>query len=224
MATGQWGESGSGVVYQANVFFQLGLSRCQLGFGFRNVIVTGDQSAALLAELHPWILTNFRPLLSPLDKLIGCEVVNVAAKTGVSHDYGNIGGTSDAQAASTQPSFMACTVSLKSGYRSRLGTGRFFLPVRHEGWVDGDQLSSTGNTILQGFVTAFGTTFITNGLLDGTRLANFHEALPERPRTGRNASALGPLPAVPATWYDVESVRLNTIPTSLRSRRAGVGS
>jgi hypothetical protein len=224
MARVEWGGAGDPPVYQCNVLFQLGQSRCQWGFGMRNVIVTGDNSQAILDELHPWVLSNFRALLSPLDKLIGVDVVNVRDKTGVSHDFGNIGGTSDAQAASTQPGFMACVVSLKSGYRSRLGTGRFFLPVRHEGWVDGDSLSSTGITVLQGFVTAFGTQFITNGLVDGTRLANFHEALPERPRTGRNASALGPLPAVPAMAYDVESLRLNTVPTALRSRRAGVGS
>jgi hypothetical protein len=224
MATGTWNATNAFRVYQVKVQFRLGLSLCQFGFGMRSTAGSADVSQAILDSVVPFMTTNLRPLLAPFDQLVSADVENVLERTGVSHDFGNIGGTSDAQGVTAEPSMLACVVSMKSGVRTRLGTGRFFFPLRSEGQVSGDVLSDGGRQGIQAFVTAFAGEYIGVNPVMGARLANFHGALPERPRTGRRATELGPLPAIESRWYDVESLRLNTVVTALKSRKAGVGS
>lgn len=225
MAKGTWGTGALETrVYDVSVQFRMGLSVAEWGFGLRNTTGSADLSADIRDWVAPWVQSHFRGLLTPEDRLVSLDVANVAEKTGVSFDYGNLPGTGAGGIGPTVPSMLAVVVSMKSGYRQRLGSGRFFLPVRIEGNIDGDLLSGGATTLYQQFVTDFGSEFIGTNPIGGARLANFHDALPERPRTGRNAAGKPPLPAVGATWYDVESLRLNTQITALKSRKAGVGS
>jgi hypothetical protein len=56
--------------------------------------------------------------------------------------------------------------------------------------------------------------FVGNLITTDLHLVNVHRALPAR--SGR--------PALPPSWYDVTSARINTQLTSLRRRKVGVGS
>lgn len=224
MPLGDWTDPAQPPAYEVKTTFRIGLSLCQFGWGMRGTTGSADVAQSILESVRDFQMQNLRPLLAPFDQMVSVDVLNVREKTGVSHDFGNIGGTSDAQLAWSHPSMLAVVVSLRSGYRTRLGTGRFFFPVRQESQVSGDVLSDSGRQGIQAYVTALAAEYIGVNPVIGARLANFHPALPERPRQGKSSTGKPPLPAVAAQWYDVESLRLNTIVTALRSRRAGVGS
>lgn len=220
MATGPWGGAGNRSIFDVKVQFNLATSRCQFGFTVRDVEGGTPTAQAVIDAVHPWVTTHIKPMLYPVDAVVGVDVVNPATKIGSSYTFANGAGTIGQVAAARVPSLLAVVVSMKGEMRTRYGQGRFFLPVRDEAFIEGETLSGTAVTAYNAALASLEGLFIGDTATTGFRLVNAHKLLPgDRPHTAGE-----PLPEVPATWYDVVSLRLNTTITALRSRRAGVGT
>lgn len=201
---------------EVKIQYTLGASRQQTGFALR-------REGALLATLNDvaqnvsdTLLTTFRALL-PFDASVtGIDVVNVVTKEGGSISPAGAAGTAQGAEA---PGFLCAVASFKGELRARYGQGRMFLPCIKDAWADRETLVGDGILHLNDFVTAMRAAYVTTASGQQFRLINWHPALP----AGRPNGTHPERPAVPASWYDVTSIRLNTLLTSLRSRKQGVG-
>lgn len=220
MAKGPWVGTGSASLFRVKLTMVLGASRCQMGFTLRDVAFQGQTAQTAAAEIHTRLQTPLQGILTSADSLVDVDVTHLQEKTGSSVSFGTAVGALNAVAQERQPAFLACVASFKSGFRTRYGTGRMFIPIRYEPWVEGDTLSTAGRTSIEAFLDVLRTNYVGSGVQGEFRLVNAHETLP----AARPSKSETPLPEVPAQWYDVESIRLETRLTALRSRRMGVGT
>lgn len=168
----------------------------------------------------PWADTHFRSLLYTGDQLLGVDVLRLTDKTGAAHSFSTTAGSFAITGVHLLPSFMMVPVSLKGEQRTRHGQGRMFWPVRSEEQIQGDEVEATRRTLFQNVLTALTDAFIVNVVTGDIRLCNYHDAMPQR----TNASGAVVRPALPASWYDVTSARINFTVSALRSRKVNVGS
>lgn len=220
MAIGPWGGAGNVPVFKVTHTFKLGQSLCQTGYHIRGTVSAAPTAAAVLAQASIWATTNLRSLLYSADQLIGTDVVDLVTALGASQSHNNQAGTIAVSTPSQIPSFMAVTVALKGELRKRYGQGRMFLPLRIDQWVDGDALNADAATAYNAALAALDERFVQGVTNPNMKLANVHAAKDQRGTPG----APGYRPALPAQWYDVTSMRLNTTVTALRSRKVNVGS
>lgn len=211
MATGSWGGSGDTRVFRVNVLFKKALQNCQTGFHIRDVGVNTLDPEDVADEAFTWATTQFIKTLHLVDDLIGVDVTNLATKEGFSKSASGVHGTNTGEAA---PSFLMVPVSLKGSIRRRYGNGRMLWPVSSELFIAQNVLHPDGVTVFQTVIDDFVSRFMEGPLFGTMRLVHLHGPL----------APLGARPAVPATWYDITSVRLNTSLSSLRRRKVGVGS
>lgn len=210
-------------IFRVEIQFELENAKCQTGFYLRDALLNDNDLQDVLDAVVPIADTQFRAMLMAPDLLTGVDVVRIFDKVGISHSFSSTAGSVAGGLDSTVPGFTACVLNLKGERRIKLGQGRMFLPVRFETWVTGSQVSNAGVAVINPFITAMTDAFIGNQLTGGLQLCNYHDAKPERPTTRKGQP--GPnLPAVPASYYDVTSLRLNRTLTSLGSRKLGNGS
>jgi len=211
MATGEWGGILDQRVFRVNILWTQALQKCQTGFHLRDVGVNTLTPEDVVDLVKPFASEQFVKLIHASGSLVGIDVVNLVTKEGASFSYQGVNGLSGGEAA---PSFVTVPVSLKGGLRRRYANGRMLWPVGGEGNMQGDQLAPNGVAVAQALVDDLTSRFMGGALFSTARLVHLHGPLAARENR----------PAVPASWYDVSSIRVNTLLSSLRRRKVGVGS
>lgn len=222
MARGTWGGTLDPNIFHVNIRFLRSGQHCQTGFKVRDA-VTNDNTAQEVAEaVDAAILSSFRGLLLTNEQVEGIDVRRLGSEEGgwVPKTYAEgSGGLDVSSAGNGTPAFIAANLALKSEIRKRYGQGRMFLPMSHDGWMDGNFMNSTGVSNFAAFLTAMTSNFTGSTTTHDLILVNAHPAIPEHLAVGQP----GYRAAVPASWYDVVSLRLSTTITFLRTRKYGVG-
>lgn len=220
MARGTWGGLTDPNIFKVNIQFLLGTSKCQTGFKLRDAAVQDNSTQQVADQVRNVLQDPIRSLLGGTDQFVGVDVLKMGTEDGAFAPSSVSVGAYPVGGGAEMPNFMAANVALKSEIRKRYGQGRMFLPIVNDEQVDGNALSVTGQTRPQAFIDALVGNFSGSILTHDLILVNAHPALAQRLVPG----VPGYRPAIPASWYDVVSVRLNLIVTMLRSRKAGVGS
>lgn len=222
MARGTWGGALDPNIFRVTFRFTNRSQHCQTSFKVRDA-VTNDNSAQEVADsVATAVSSNFRNLLLTSDTLDGIDVIRLGSEEGGWHPFTPAegqGGLDISSAGNGTPAFVAANLSLKSEIRKRYGQGRMFLPMVHDGWMDGNLLNNTGVTNINTFIAALTSNYTGDPVTHDLILVNAHPALPEHLSPGQP----GHRAAIPASWYDVVSLRLNTTVTMLRSRKLGNG-
>lgn len=222
MARGTWGGALDPNIFQVNLQFTLGTVKAQTGFKLRDVAAQDNSCEDVANEVRAQLESPFRNLLTAVDFLTAIDVVKLGTEESFISLFTPAEGPGALQTslAQTLPSFMVCNVSLKSEIRKRYGQGRMYLPLRDENHVQGDTINALGVTAMNVFVNPLIEHFTGDALTHDLLMVNAHPAMPQRAAPGApNYRA-----AIPASWYDVVSVRVNTAITTLRSRKLGVGT
>jgi hypothetical protein len=220
MARGTWGGTLDPNIWKVNIRFYMGSSQCQTGFKLRDVALNDNTGDEVAEEVRTQLEIPFRGLLKTSDGMIGVDTVRLGAEEGGWAPSTTQAGTLTPPGAAALPDFVSVNVSMKSEIRKRYGQGRFFLPETQEGGVDGNQLSNDGVARIQAYLDVMAAHFMGDPVTHDLLLVNAHPLLPAREAPG----SPGYRPEIPASWYDVVSLRINPIVTSLRSRKSGVGS
>jgi hypothetical protein len=220
MARGTWGGALDPNIFRCTIRFRLGVSKCQTRFHVRDVGIQGQTEQDVAEEMQTQLLTPFRGLLSDADAIESWEAAKLGGDTGYSLPETGGTGTTGHNVTTEAPDFMAAVVSLKSEIRKRYGQGRMFWPIFAENMIDENVLSTIGVNVLTTLVTAFTDHFTGDPVTHDLLMVNAHGLIPQHGAPGLP----GYHPEIPPSWYDVLSLRLNTVVTSLRSRKAGVGS
>lgn len=220
MARGTWGGALDPNIFKVTIRFLLGVQQCQCGFHLRDVGVQDNSEQDVADEVLAQTAASFRNLLKPTDTLLAVDARILGQDTGATADAGNLAGLQPADAGTSEPSFLAAVLTLKSEVRKRYGQGRMFLPCAVEGFVSGDILTVDATNNYATFITALTDHFTGDPVTHDLLMVNAHGTLPARPPSGSYPGR----PEIPPSWYDVLSLRMNTIVTHLRSRKVGVGS
>jgi len=219
MADGEWGGALQVHPLQIKISWLVGTNVQQTGFYLRAAAANIADAEEAATEVAQWVTDHFRNLLRVEHRVLSIDATDLVRREGFTISPASQMGTAGGDASLTLPGFVAAVVSLKSAKRTRYGQGRMFLPVVNEGMVYGDVIAPTSVPAFQGTIDELVDAF-TGNTLTGYNLINVHGVLPPRPATGSRPAR----PEIPPSWYDVQSVRLNLPVTSLRSRKAGVGS
>lgn len=220
MARGTWGGAGDPNVFRVIIRFLLGSQHCQTGFHLRDVAINDNTEQEVADEVRAQLWGPFRNMLYDSDTLEDVEAQILGQDTGAVAAGAAQAGTIAFNADQMLPSFVSCNIVLKSEIRKRYGQGRMFVPMRKESQISGDNVSAEGLVFVNDLITAMTDHFTGDPVTHDLLLVNAHGILPARPPVGSSPGR----PEIPASWYDVVSVRANSIATSLRSRKVGVGS
>ncbi len=220
MSRGTWGGTLDPSIFKVNLRFKLGSSFCQTGFKLRDVGTKDNSAQDVADEVATQLEAPFKTLLKPTDSLEGIDVIKLGSEEGGWHPFSPSVGLFSFTDAEELPHFMCANIALKSEIRKRYGQGRMFLPLVADALVDGNILTTGGVSRMNIFLTPLQDHFTGDPVTHDLLLVNAHPALPQRAAPG----APDYRPAIPATWYDVVSVRINNVATFLRSRKVGVGS
>jgi hypothetical protein len=220
MARGSWGGITDPNVFRCTIRFRLGVSKCQTRFHLRDVAFNDNSEQEVAEQMQTVLRSAFRGILSDADAIESWDAAILGQDTGYSLPETTGTGTTGHNIATEAPDFMAAVVSLKSEIRKRYGQGRMFWPIFAENMIDENVLSSVGISVLTSLVTAFTDNFTGDPVTHDLLLVNAHGLIPAHGTIGTP----GYHPDIPPAWYDVLSLRLNTVVTALRSRKAGVGS
>lgn len=220
MARGTWGGATDPNIFRCTVRFRLGVSKCQTGFHLRDVAINDNTEQDVAEEMQTQLLAAFKGILSTADAVESWEAAILGQDTGYSLPEVAGAGSTAYDATTQAPDFVSAVVALKSEVRKRYGQGRMFWPIFAENMIDENVLSAVGINVLTNLVTAFTDHFTGDPVTHDLLLVNAHGLIPQHGAPGLP----GYHPEIPPSWYDVLSLRLNTVVTSLRSRKAGVGS
>jgi hypothetical protein len=220
MARGTWGGALDPNIFKVNLLFLLGTSKCQTGFKLRDYGVQDNDPQEVADTVRTTIGDTFRGVLAQTDSFLGVDVLKLGTDEGAWSPQTTQTGGEAVDAASEEPNFVCCNIALKSEVRKRYGQGRMFIPIVNEAFVSGNVLSATGVSAMQGLVTAIQNNFTGSGATHDLLLVNAHDILPAIGAVGTP----GYRAEIPRSWYDVVSIRINSIVTALHSRKAGVGS
>lgn len=220
MARGTWGGNADIHPLKVRISFLLGTSQCQTGFTLRDRSLTPSDPQDAAEHVGVWVNDHFRTLFHNTDRMLGVDVLDMTTGEGGATSFSNLTGTSSAATTVLLPSYVQCTVSLKGELRRRYGQGRMLWPCRFEDGVTQDILNPSGVTLFQGVIDSFVARYMDDGVTDTYRAINTHGAIDPRPATPTTPAR----PAVPPSWYDVTTARLNTVVSFVRSRKQGVGS
>lgn len=219
MASGTWGGSGDNKIYQVRLNWAQGSGLCQTGFHLRDLAVQDNTAETVANAVDAFFNGQFKTLLMNADTLINVDVLVKGTVTGFKKLYNNVHGTMNPQINQWQPGFLAIKVDLKTSNRSRYGQGRMFWPCRNGDYTTQETLNATGITAYQGVVDDLISKFTQSVVSNDLRLVNVHGVIPEKPATSTHPARA----AVPASWYDVETVHLDTLVRHVASRMAGIG-
>lgn len=219
MARGTWGGVGDRHPYKVNIKWTAGTSVQQTGFHMRATGAEIGAAQEVADEVADFVNDSFRTILTTDNRILGVDVVDMVSFEGGTVSPANLAGSIAYGEAGSTPDFIAVTTALKSELRTRYGQGRMFLPIIGEYMIDRNRLSAAGAAAIQGVIDAMVERY-TGGGVFGYRMVNVHGAIDARPATPSRPIR----PAIPPSWYDVVSLRLNTNVTALKSRKSGVGS
>lgn len=211
MATGQWGGALQERIFKITIAWIAALQRCQTGFYLRDVGLNGETPESAANHVATWVQAQFPALLHQEDRLVSVDAMNIVTKQGYAKEFANLPGANGGERTAT---FLMVPVSLRGEQRRRYGQGRMLWPVSSELMVNGQELSAAAKNDYIGTAQLLADRYIGNALTHDFRLVNVHDAKPQ----------VGNRPALPASWYDVTSVRVNTLLSSLRRRKVGQGS
>jgi len=212
MAQGSWGESGDRTVFRVTVRWLAAGQKCQTGFYLRDTGLLNDQDAEDVVNLvDPWVQQRFIHCLHQDDRIDTLDAENITTKVGFAKSYSGLAGAGGGVRA---PNFLQVPVALKGELRRRYGSGRMLWPVAAVGWLNGQQLTDANLADFNTTAADLATRFIGSDLTLPVRLVHAHDTLP----------AKGARPLVPRQWYDVTSIRVSSLVSSIRRRKAGVGS
>jgi hypothetical protein len=220
MARGSWGGITDPNIFRCTIRFRLGTAKCQTGFHLRDVAFNDNSEQDVAEQMQTVLRSTFRGILSDADAIESWDAAILGQDTGYSLPETTGTGSTGHNATTEAPDFLCAVVALKSEIRKRYGQGRMFWPIFAENMVDENVLSSTGISVLTSLVTAFTDNFTGDPVTHDLLLVNAHDVIPQHGTVGTP----GYHPEIPRQWYDVLSLRLNTVVTALRSRKAGVGS
>jgi hypothetical protein len=218
MADGTMGGALDQNVFKVSIGYLSQGQHCQTGFKLRDVAVNDNDAGEVNDAVQLWANGAFKALLLDSDFLEYVDVVKLFSEEGSRHDYVNNAGTRAASASSILPTFLACNISLKTQRRKRYGQGRMFWPMRDDRWVDLDILNAGGIAAFQGAIDDLVARF--TGLTADLHLCNSHLTIPARAATTTTPARA----AIPPHWYDVDTVKLETAVTAIKSRKVGRGS
>lgn len=222
MARGTWGGALDPNIFKVTFRFRMGTSKCQTGFKVRDVAAQDNSAQQVAQQVSDTLNTPFRFLLSSNDVLESIDVIKMGTEEGglvqFTPTLGQGGNTNVGTAK--LPQFVCANVALKSEIRKRYGQGRMFLPLVNEAHVDENIINNDGVAAINGFLTPLSGNFTGSTVTHDLILVNAHGPLAQRKVPGVS----GYRPALPASWYDVVSLRINAAATFLRSRKIGVGS
>lgn len=220
MARGTWGGALDPHIFKVTVRYLIGVQQCQNSFHLRDVGVQDNSEEDVANEVRTQLENGFRSLLKTSDSMVGYDVRTLGADTGFALAPSGTPGLNATTDDNALPSFTAAVLSLKSEIRARYGQGRMFLPLTGINQQDYNTITATfiaqANTLITAMTDHFTGDPVTHDLL----LVNAHGIIPARPATATTPARA----EIPPSWYDVTSLRLNQICTSLRSRKVGVGS
>src|SRR5215213_4594761 len=222
MARGTWGGALDPSIFRVTIRFMRGGSHCQTSFKLRDVAVNDNSPQEVADSVANAMLGTFKGQLLVTDTVEGIDVLKLGTEEGGWHPFGPAegqGGLGLDVAGQGLPSFVAANLSLKSEIRKKYGQGRMFLPIANDNYVDGNVLNQSGVNNTNTVVNVLTQNYTGDPLTHDLILVNAHPALPQVMAPGQE----GYRPAIPASWYDVVSLRLNNAVTMLRSRKLGVG-
>lgn len=219
MADGQWGGALQVHPLQIKISWLVGTNVQQTGFYLRAAAVNIADAEEAATEVAQWVTDHFRNLLRVEHRVLSIDATDLVRREGFTISPASQMGTVGGDASLTLPGFMSAIISMKSAKRTRYGQGRMFWPVVNEGMVFGDVIAPGSVAAFQGTLDELADAF-TGNTVGGYNLINIHGVLPPQPATGSRPAR----PELPPSWYDVQTLRLNLPLTSLRSRKAGVGS
>lgn len=220
MARGTWGGAGDPNIFKVTVRFLLGVQQCQTGFHLRDVAINDNTEEDVANEVRTQLEDGFRGLLKTSDSMVGYDVRTMGADTGFALAPVGVPGLNATTDENALPSFTSAVLSLKSEIRARYGQGRMYLPLTGINQQDYNLITATFVNQANTLITAMTDHFTGNPATHDLLLVNAHGVIP-----ARAATATRPARAeIPPSWYDVTSLRLNQIATSLRSRKVGVGA
>lgn len=211
MASGPWGGALNQRVFRVNIQFTRGAQLCQTGFHVRDVGLPTLDAEEVADAVSPFVTTQFVKLLHTADQVIGLDVENLVSREGHSISYASTPGVAG---GTPNPSFITLPISLKGSIRRRYGSGRMLWPVPVIEHMVGNGLHGSAQPIFAAVVADLWERLGEGGLLSTMRLVHVHDTLPVT--TSR--------PEVPASWYDITSIRMSTRTSSLKRRKAGVGN
>lgn len=194
--------------------------KIQTGFKLRDLAVQDNTAQSVIDAVDPWVVNFLVTLLLTVDTIDALDVTRLGGEEGAEKIYVNQAGTLGHSLDHSLPTWTAVNVALKTSLRKRYGQGRMFLPLRSDIWQDADFLSPTGigafNNVITGLTDAFSGSVLTHDLV----LVNTHGILPAKAATATSPGRQ----QIPAKWYDVEAVKLNTLVSGVRSRKIGIGA
>lgn len=197
-------------VYKFNIHMTIRNMEMVTGFHCRDVLVPNTSPEEAHAEIKPWVLGAFRAALTRQAQItkLACTRLNDGAFFDESFT-----ATPGQYNVDTTSTMLALTAAFKSNNRSRKANGRMFLP--YAGPPDADRAQQgtldAWNTAMAALMTLVGGVIIVGQM--------------KLVVVGQNPAQVKDGPTIePRQWNDVVAIRVNPIVTSVRSRRAGVGS
>jgi hypothetical protein len=220
MARGEIGGVGSPNIFKCSIRTRIENQLVQTGFKVRDVAVQDNDPSEVGAVVKSWVDDHYKALFLVTDDILAVDVLKMGTDEGWTYEYSNVHGTASLTTGTWHAPFICANISLKTQLRKRYGQGRMFWPVRFENYTDGGVLNATCIAGFQGVIDALTTAFTGSTTTHDLLLVNTHGVLPPKAATASSPAR----PEIPASWYDVESVKLNTYITTLRSRKAGIGA
>lgn len=197
------------LVYKFQVFMSIRGSTMQTNFHCRDVLVPNTNPESAHNEVKPWVLGAFRNQLGRNIQITRFATTRLNDGEYFQEDFTATPGLYNVD---TTSSMLALSVALKSNSRSRRANGRMFWPYAGPPEADRAQQGTIDsmNLAAADLLTRFGGLIVVGQMKIVV--------------VGQNPLQVPNGPALPKQWTDVTAIRVNPVVTSLRSRRAGVGS
>lgn len=212
---GTWGDGLSTHPLRVRISYTLDGIKAQTGFVLRDQSATPSNPQDCAENVGAFCNASFKTILSFVDRLDGVDVVDLTTGESGGFSFQNVIGSLPQNNANNLPPFITAPVSMKSELRRRYGQGRMLLPVRPEELTFKGDLNGDGVALYNGLIAAFQSEYMATPITKTYRLITVHGVIP-----ARGATATSPArPEVPASWYDVQTLRLNTKLSFLRSRK-----
>ena len=209
--------SGQTSILDVKLTWVMQASRMQTGFSIRRGAAAAATEQDLANHVNTNLATSFRAILPMSAQFTGVDVVDVTTKVGAAVSTTNTPGTA---LGSLAPGFVTAVLSLKGELRTRYGQGRMHLPCMIDEWANYETITTAASDVYQTFVTALSNLYVGAEVGQEWVMVNHHPALAANRPNNTRPGVL----AVPASWYDVTSIRLNPQVGTLRSRKQGVGT
>lgn len=215
MARGTWGGTGDIHPLRVRIAFTLDGIKAQTGFCLRDQSATPSNPQSCAENVGAFVESSFKTILGFVDRFDGVDVLDLTTGESGGFSFANTIGSLPHNHNQFLPSYVTVPVSMKSELRRRYGQGRMLLPVRPEEFSAKNVLNGDGVAAYNGLLSAMQTEYMSTPILKTYRLITVHGVIPPRAATPTAPAR----PQVEPSWYDVQTLRLNTTLSFLRSRK-----